>query len=431
MSLSSTHDASSFALNSSLANMSCNLGCLSTNDACAKYTGVAKIYEFGVFQLESPNCWFCTLHHAAPCLMAPSNVDESKLALRNQIVQLSDWWKLQETATPPTTYVLDLRSSEENAKRCLRAPASREPASTLAAVPIPMSVVEQRSFELPARHVNFSILVADADLDRAESFLCGSHRKRPNPWRIDHVLLDTEELWSQAKDLGMVGDPTSASITSKIRRFPLARLWQPDRMVETVLYPLLVKITGSESRTLSKKNPPQVWDLAAGAGRDVAFLAEELLAAGKPYQVIGSDHRYNDKETKIVTDFFGRRGVRHSTRLAKLDLSQWNHLEHAMGSALTTNRVAALFCVRFWKPGLVKDIAQSASIRAGVLFGMSHFCKPSAGAPWNFDHPSEKTVLERNQLSCLFQSQWDILHDEIALDSDHGQTMIHFVARRK
>jgi len=53
----------------------------------------------------------------------------------------------------------------------------------------------------------------------------------------------------------------------------------------------------------------------------------------------------------------------------------------------------------------------------------------------------EKHVLERYELRDLFQSivvgvgtdnatasQWKILHDQVALDSDHGRTMIHFVA---
>jgi hypothetical protein len=171
--------------------------------------------------------------------------------------------------------------------------------------------------------------------------------------------------------------------------------------------------------------------LAAGAGRDVAFLAEELLAAEKPYQIIAMDHRYNEKETKIVNGFWDRRGIRNQTTSIKLNLSQWSTLENTMASSLASKQVVAMFCVRFWKPELVKEIARSASIYSGVLFGVSHFCKPSVGAPWNFAHPSEKTVLERDELSNLFQERWDILHNEIANDSDHGRSMVHFVARRR
>jgi hypothetical protein len=72
------------------------------------------------------------------------------------------------------------------------------------------------------------------------------------------------------------------------------------------------------------------------------------------------------------------------------------------------------------------------SLSSGTLFGLSHFCKPYPGAPWDFDHPSEKTVLERTHLQELFSSEgWDILHDEIAIDSDHGRTMIQFTAKKQ
>jgi hypothetical protein len=395
-----------------------------------------------------------------------SNGDaSSKIPLRNRIISLSDWWTLQKASKSLATPILDLRSFEEHRKQFLSSPTTcREPSSSpssridLVVVPIPISVVENRSFELPARHIEFSILVSKPDLDRADSFLCGSNRKRPNPWKVVHVLLDTEELWSQAQDMGMVErehieeevrgqqnkrqrtdredsitDTTCTSITSRIRQFPLARLWQPDPMVENILFSFLEKTHGTSSnqQTFSNEAPRQVWDLAAGAGRDVAFLAEELLAVEKPYQIFAIDHRYNEKQAKIVNDFCHRRGIQNQTTSIKLDLSHWATLENAMASALSTKKVAAMFCVRFWKPDLVKAIAQSASIYSGVFFAISHFCKPSVGATWNFDHPSEKTVLERNQLSDLFQEQWDVLHDEIALDCDHGRTMIHFVARRR
>jgi hypothetical protein len=54
----------------------------------------------------------------------------------------------------------------------------------------------------------------------------------------------------------------------------------------------------------------------------------------------------------------------------------------------------------------------------------------------------EKHVLERYELRDLFVPQpftaggaesvakWKVLYDEVALDSDHGRTMIHFVAQR-
>lgn len=44
----------------------------------------------------------------------------------------------------------------------------------------------------------------------------------------------------------------------------------------------------------------------------------------------------------------------------------------------------------------------------------------------------EKSVLDRNELRVLFEEtkQWEILHDELTHDGDHGRTLIQFVARR-
>lgn len=38
-------------------------------------------------------------------------------------------------------------------------------------------------------------------------------------------------------------------------------------------------------------------------------------------------------------------------------------------------------------------------------------------------------MLERYELRDMFQGHgWEILHDKVATDSDHGRSMIHFVA---
>jgi hypothetical protein len=54
----------------------------------------------------------------------------------------------------------------------------------------------------------------------------------------------------------------------------------------------------------------------------------------------------------------------------------------------------------------------------------------------------EKSVLERHELRELFMNKnatdndsgnvghWEILHDEICSDGDHGRTLVNFVARR-
>lgn len=333
--------------------------------------------------------------------------------LTDRIVSLQDWWAKTSDSALESKMVplLDLRPCSSYDQRRLRH-------SKLHVVPFPAQYLKERSYELPSRHVEFSILVEKPDLKQAQTIFLGTKspaRQRPGkPWKVTDVLVDEPRLWELAGDLAILSeekvDPP----------FPLPRLWQPDPMVETVLFKCLQNFPS---------NGPllQVWDLASGAGRDVAFLAEELLAAGKPFEVWGFDHRYNEKETKITTGFWERRGLGHFTKCVKIDLSTWD----AVASDLPTNSVAAIFCVRFWKRDLVTAISQCKKLSPGTLFGLSHFCKPHKGAPWRFDHPSEKTVLERSQLHDLFIEQgWEIMHDEIALDSDHGRTMIHFVAKK-
>jgi hypothetical protein len=43
-------------------------------------------------------------------------------------------------------------------------------------------------------------------------------------------------------------------------------------------------------------------------------------------------------------------------------------------------------------------------------------------------------VLERNELRDLFaagSSSWEVLRDEIVTDSDHGRTLVQFLAQRR
>mmetsp|Transcript_37252 Transcript_37252/g.90408 ORF Transcript_37252/g.90408 Transcript_37252/m.90408 type:complete len:220 (+) Transcript_37252:142-801(+) len=219
-------------------------------------------------------------------------------------------------------------------------------------------------------------------------------------------------------------------------------------MVQNVLLPLLKESMVNQHRK-GKDQPGEtmeIWDLASGSARDVAFLAEELkhhyhsqssIVDGKSGShdgrteekivVVGCDHRYNTKERDIVTNFWRRRNVKEYTRPLKIDLSQWSTLQQEM----SMSKLMAMYCVRFWKIELVTSIASCDQIPKDVLFAISHFCKLSPNAQWDFDHPSEKTVLERKQLSAIFGSQgWTIVHDEITTDSDHGRPMINFVARR-
>ena len=299
-------------------------------------------------------------------------------------------------------------------------------------VPMPIEEWKQRSFELPARHVPFLVLVESKDAAAASEFLLGPKdtpsktRKRPQkPWRVQAILTaDTITPDDIEKSNFTIHEDKSLQ---SLESFPLPRLWEPDPMIKNVLLPTLRQ----EIQDHDGSDPARILDLASGAGRDVVFLAEELLSKQKVetfnnFVVEALDHRYNEKETSIVNGFFERRRIESVTKCIRMDLSQWSTLEPHLNST-----VKALYCVRFWKPSLVEALASSPLLSPGTLFAISHFCKPHEGAKWQFAHPSEKTVLERNQLSNLFEQDWDILHDQIAMDSDHGRTMIHFVAKKK
>ncbi|CAJ1958492.1 unnamed protein product [Cylindrotheca closterium] len=342
-----------------------------------------------------------------------------------------------------STPLMDLRSADDRAKRRLAFPND----TNFSVIPFPIECLKERSFELPARHVEFAILVRSSDLPKASSFLLGStdnaRKRAQKPWLVTNILIDDAGLWEQAEKLGLV------RCDEEEVAYPLPRLWQPDKMVETVVLPLLMESLRSvedpsykQEGNMTKydhaiESDYEVWDLASGAARDVTFLAEELKAAQVPFRrVVGIDHRYNAKEQGIVNAFWERRGVGKLTSCIKMDLST---LEKGAEELLKNRKVIALLAVRFWKPSLVEAIARnsSGSLKSGTIFAISHFCKPYDGAPWKFEHPTEKTVLQRSQLKELFETSkgeddsatWEILYEEIAMDSDHGRTMIHFVAR--
>jgi hypothetical protein len=348
-----------------------------------------------------------------------------------EIVSLQRWWE-DDTSTncPRRMPLLDVRSAKDF-EMC------RIEGEGLTVVPLEMKVLKERSFELPARHLEFSLVCDDEEMAKNVHAFLGPKpgKSSKQPWKVRYVILANDETWKQAKEFNIYATATTEAIR------PLSRLWQPDSMIEHVLLPLLLQRL-LQDETINN-HCHEVWDLASGAGRDVAFLAEALLAAvaanpkkhSTTARVVAIDHRYNAKETNIVTQFFRRRGVLEATRCIQMDLSSWEIVQDQLDKSHTdySTIVAAFFCVRFWKRGLVHDLANASSLQEGTLFAISHFCKPSLGAEWAFDHPSEKTVLERYELRDLFSESkvnWEILHDEIAMDSDHGRTMIHFLAKR-
>ena len=397
--------------------------------------------------------------------MTSRRIPNAASGLKSRLISISKWFNHQRTSKQPLL-LMDLRSSESYEKRRLRSvkKTGGDTSQNLVAATLPIDVLRERSFELPSRHVEFSILVHPSNLDQAEEFLLGPRerkdghkRTRPfKPWNISDVLLDEEILWTEAENLGILAGNNDESKQYKKQKvddkstpiplspssfddFPQPRLWQPDPMVENTLLPLLKELDDTI-------DGQQVWDLGSGAGRDLIFLAEELFASRSPLtsmlQLIGIDHRYNEKETRITTEFCNRRGVSSVTRLLKLDCSKWDLIkkeiqtQHEGTENELSNHVAVIYAVRFWKPALFEEIANCVDvniIKPGTIVAMSNFCKPNEGASWDFQNPNPSVVLERSHLNAIFSKHgtWDILHDEIVNEPDYGRPMIHFVAKRK
>jgi hypothetical protein len=402
-------------------------------------------------------------------------------------------------------------------------------------VHIPYCELTHRRFELPPRHVPFAILFNPQlddwmttrsngdDTGATDSFLpqivlgllagdysstveinsSSSHdnvndhsvHARPNrlscPWNVTALLLASDEMWQQAHQSGVSLRQSDLHDTEneqqRVLLFqPDPRLWSPDSMVEHVLLPLLTTdfsvshhrgAAVDKVRENQRERPVAIWDLGAGVGRDVCFLAEELRAhfcrrdvsqQHEPFQqfpflVVGLDQRYRDVDKNEAIDFWKRRRVESVTSCRCVDLNDVEMVERLMAANLdgqqtssvpdsietdrTPSFVQCFYAVRYWNQPLFAMLVRSGldrRLRSGTIVAIAQFGKPYANAPWPFPHPKEKHVLERDELRALFSTPlsttptdhtgasfpcWNIVHDQVVLDSDHGRTLIQFVAQ--
>lgn len=302
---------------------------------------------------------------------------------------------------------------------------------------------------------------------------------------------------------------------------PLPRLWSPDPMIEHVLLPLLQQ----KVRSLHQQPEPQqrvmeIWDMGSGLGRDVSFLAEELLyhhnnnapphtsdgskippTAPEPrrFRIVGYDQRYRRMGSGNDTiEFWNRRLVANVTKCYCCDINyfptthriSWRrrstgHPESggATTTAVTdrkTSFIGCIYAVRYWNKPFFQSLIEAGCrnvndpnddeddtwiLETGTIIAISQFGKASAHATWDFPHPKEQHVLERDELRIMFTTtttttisndapmqqqhepsntkemhntcqdgpppkrSWKILHDEVVRDSDYGRTLIQFVAQ--
>ncbi len=356
----------------------------------------------------------------------------------------------------------------------------------------------ERSCELPPRHVKFAILLPNtinidggadshkdinADLSTSTSVpnISSGHQKYTRqeieelffatmskataqtrkPWLVKQVIVDSDALWEEAKEIGILdtskdvcasSNENNSDESNREGRLRLARklsrLWEPDRMVERVLLPLLqekiqdfVEVASSPDTECSSSSTRQftVWDLGSGAGRDVSFLAEELkssltLTQKDPsssnikLRVVGIDNHKGSArrciplwKNRFVDDVTESR-LQNLNTIPKFK----EHLQQEKSG------LVCLYAIRFLNRKLVEYIANDTEfVQTGCLFAMSHFCKEKDGE-WKWDHPKPSSVLDRDELSSLFTrtGHWRILHNELCSDGDHGRNLLQFVAER-
>ena len=143
------------------------------------------------------------------------------------------------------------------------------------------------------------------------------------PWKVEMVLVESEELFMEAEGLGLLKVAGTNSPTS----FPLPRLWSPNPVCVWIKDIILSQIVGtSDEKPLSTFS---IVDVGCGVGRDLTFLAEEYLSACKKAGVapvgsfVGID---NHKSTeKILMALSKNRNVKRHIKFAKQNLKQVTH----------------------------------------------------------------------------------------------------------
>jgi len=408
-----------------------------------------------------------------------------------KVISVSEWLNSGSESSTNTVFPLplvDLRRESEYLKRrlCYKRIQERYPSASPSSVrvvnlPLDTLVSGERSCELPPRHVPFVVLVPIKYTNefmhknkhgRIERPTSTSVNKDPNEnysdegfisnfflaskskatqqsrvaWKVENILLDcdcdssksccSEQcIWTESSKLKIISPPEEP-----LSLPPLPRLWEPDPLVQKDLFPLLTKSLDDHIKSNSSKGSKlQIWDLGCGAGRDICYLAQSFqewingMRGGNPsiemnVRFVGVDNHKGSAARCLPL-------WRHClvSNITDTRMINLNNVEH-FSSALSDQQVVMCYSIRFLNRKLLAYItSKSCALSKGTIYATSHFCKASDGASWLFDHPSARHVLERSELRNLFESSslWTVLKDEIVQDSDHGRTMIHFVAQKK
>jgi hypothetical protein len=297
----------------------------------------------------------------------------SDVSNRYQTVDLKIW--LQNGANERLPLV-DLRSKEDFEKRHLQ-----EDSNTIVLLPFDDLLSGERSCELPPRHVEFAILVPSQVEGKAvEDFFFATVSKATSqsrkPWLVRQIIQETEDIWREAERLEIM-----STVSVDAQSLPLPRLWKPDQMVEHKLLPMLrerVKNSHAENNFV-------IWDLGSGAGRDVCFLAEELItkkvSAPVTINVVGFDNHKGSARRSLP--LWKNRMVNDCTESRLVNLKKLDALEENIKNE---KNLECIYAIRYLNRSMLEFIATQAPLRVGCLFAISHFCKEQGGG-WNWEHP--------------------------------------------
>jgi hypothetical protein len=396
---------------------------------------------------------------------------------------------------PQEKLLLDVRSDEEHSQ-ChflnedhLYIPDDPHQ-RCLSVAHIPYSELKRRRFELPPRQKPFAILLSIDDECKSpiepqqwiqdllsghgdsslhsfhainDGASCSTRRRLTQSWNVAALLNANDmELWRSAKQCGVSVVMARSERLNGCRDSdhvqihpPLPRLWSPDPMLEDVLLPLLQQTMQS--------NPDifvEIWDCGSGIGRDVCFLAEELLYWSRSrlsssstvdhdcrFRVVGWDQRYRDNHINDTVVFWKRRHVDAVASCQCVDFGRVSTVTELMdilpmstSGEKWRSTVYCIYAVRYWNKPLFHSLVQAGRdgiLPNGTIVAISQFGKSSVDATWDFPHPKEQHVLQRFELRDMFTNHgrpfsglsWTILHDQVVRDSDHGRPIIQFVAK--
>ena len=345
----------------------------------------------------------------------------------------------------------------------------------LTIVNIPFESLDSRCIELPPRNVEFDVIYPDTDNDEVFNYF--NQTVRPSsgtsqkPWAVRNSVIGSRSFFDKCrmgisacdgsfitKVVGVIEDVKSVR--------PGPRLWRPDTMVESLLFPLLrgkLSVIQQTSQQSAEAHRLYVMDLGCGAGRDVAFLAEEAskvwsltnssMALDEVLSVVGIDS--HKKTFKRCNPLWESRGVSRITRLERLNLK--NEVEFDSLVARLGGAVDLMYSVRFLSRSLVSRISRGSYVRPGGHFLMSHFITESDGS-FPYDHPTIHDVLELGELERAFgvycgnsdidstdskakpgeqdddqeaaPSGWRLVQSIIVRDNDFGRPLCQFCVQK-